>query len=1306
MRKMTLVAWWACGAWLLWIGLPGSRAGMTPNPLRAQISTELLEWHEELPGGTFEDLSQVVRIAHHPLYPMAPLADIQRVGAAAHTGAYGYLVDAGAGESGWFAARGLVNKARDNIYGAWLRSPAAPRPVTLSISFEDSSNAVVTTEFSPAFLVGTNWTWCCFTNACKQNFHFAWFGLVVTENTLLHIDDMSIQCPAWKLAAPTGATTVVGGITVPAAPVAPVLFNLLIHIEDPIELYTDPIFFWRKSAVFEELARRCHEAGGFMTLQPEMEWVAAAASNAPAMIPHLVRDYGMHFSVHTHGPNCLDSNGVPWGATACDMHHASYTGRATDADAVTYCGDRARFFGAQAGTNVLDNNGNWDLTNMAILAQAGFTTLSGFKNHNTQRSFDEYFTNPWRPSACSPINSPTGYEVHDPFGKIIYVPGIGASISKIAMQIQREMEGYLSQAIANAETGRVNTCYIITHVDSFFSTNELPFDQYIDYDPATSNYTYSQDFLSDLAFYSNTLFNLVKPLADAGYVQWTDLPAVGDQFLAWEKRQAGLDALALAAEEGRAWLGLALSNAIASRPFWNRLHVPAAGDDLAPDAGRPDSLAPTAGQRTGDLRDWLRWGNDYLDGLTRFGASDASNNVLILLPSVSNSLLGADGVVPGDPFAADRTLENLKAVFRHPAGAGATYTNAGYAYRALDDVVAAQPGRLFLVVTPPPAHYAPSDATTDADAARARALAAWIAGDWLAAYHTAHPGLNNVAVFDWFGHLATDESDPAHPNRLRAEYGGDAGTSVPNGLACSNTAAAFIGGYSNAVDAAWRQFLARGATNVLAPFHVVNVTWTSGRPCLAWESVTGVTYGLDFAPALTSALPWRRMLHITGAAGTQTVADAFTTNLTNGFYRVTALTGRVDYGQTLITFVDVAGLGNVAVEIITPTNARYAGGQVSAMVPTTGFLFSYDNFRTDINFSDLGLLHVSYLWPGCTDRSGAASAGTYDYAGPEGIRALAEVLRFVGGQRPDYGGRYLHELVQCQPRYEHTGIYAGSHPGIAAANVLGMYGGALTNVAFFVGWENPTMDAIVTMDAGGVHVPLTPVNPGYHYPADYTPTNVVLPYHTIRWAATADPFPYFDLNSNGVPDIAADYLFDPPAHQMFATQFYSRAVLHALEDNGQLPGTNWPAWLARPAQADEAWGWRDATARYPALVTNAPQLKAILVFGKGDHAQIAVDKPHVHHAWNGLRMLPSRWVRLNPDRAYVTAQNAAFGATAPDNPANAAPPVPGWVAITNWAYDSAFPNCTAYAVKAAAAELADRCHYTNWSTNLTSVLGP
>lgn len=38
-----------------------------------------------------------------------------------------------------------------------------------------------------------------------------------------------------------------------------------------------------------------------------------------------------------------------------------------------------------------------------------------------------------------------------------------------------------------------------------------------------------------------------------------------------------------------------------------------------------------------------------------------------------------------------------------------------------------------------------------------------------------------------------------------------------------------------------------------------------------------------------------------------------------------------------------------------------------------------------------------------------------------------------------------------------------SHPGIAAANVLGMYGGALTNVAFFVGWENPTMDAIVTV---------------------------------------------------------------------------------------------------------------------------------------------------------------------------------------------------------------------------------------------------
>jgi hypothetical protein len=158
---------------------------------------------------------------------------------------------------------------------------------------------------------------------------------------------------------------------------------------------------------------------------------------------------------------------------------------------------------------------------------------------------------------------------------------------------------------------------------------------------------------------------------------------------------------------------------------------------------------------------------------------------------------------PGDPFSGSQTLTNYKAVYRHPDGPGHTYTHDGYTYRPLEDVFAENPDVLFIPVTAPPRHYAPADAANDAEAHRARLFNNWLKNEWLASYKMRNPGLNNVTVFDWFDVLAYPDDHAEHPNRLKAEYGGERGNSHPNTTANVESTAIFATDPDNFIDAVW-----------------------------------------------------------------------------------------------------------------------------------------------------------------------------------------------------------------------------------------------------------------------------------------------------------------------------------------------------------------------------------------------------------------------------------------------------------------------------------------------------------------------
>lgn len=256
---------------------------------------------------------------------------------------------------------------------------------------------------------------------------------------------------------------------------------------------------------------------------------------------------------------------------------------------------------------------------------------------------------------------------------------------------------------------------------------------------------------------------------------------------------------------GSNWLSAGLHSALLAKEYIDERNDITYGTTMSPDAGRPASLGGTPGNNT-NMNHWILWFNDYLESVKGHDCADGYNRVIMFKSCYPISNISSDGTEPGDPFSGSQTLTNYKAVYQHPDGPGNTYTNDSHTYKPLEDVFAENPDVLFIPVTAPPRHYAPSDATNDAEAHRARLFNNWLKNEWLASYAAANPGLNNVAVFDWFGFLAYADDHAEHPNRLKAEYGGESGNSHPNNAANVASTEVFATTPDNFIDAAWNSF--------------------------------------------------------------------------------------------------------------------------------------------------------------------------------------------------------------------------------------------------------------------------------------------------------------------------------------------------------------------------------------------------------------------------------------------------------------------------------------------------------------------
>ncbi len=508
------------------------------NPKRAVVSEELEEAFEIYEDGGFETGAHDIRTVSPYLDEQPAALLLQRTDESVHSGNWSYKIVNNSDDTTEFSVRINPDKAEDIVFSCWIKSVSTALYLRPFIVFENAGLASGP-HYGESHIIDSDWNLVSFTTLTTSGFRYAHAGVEVPPNSVLYIDDVSVTVPVWK--EPDDGEIVVGGVKVPAQPVAPVNICFSIHIEDPQNLISDEGFFWRKSIVFAELARLFHQHGGFLNIQPELEWALAAKKYAADMLSELADQYNVTFSTHTHGPVCKGADGTPYGSAYCKAHHhhpSDHNTNLDENDIVNYIQIRRQKLEALSNISVSDHNGNFDMVNKDLLSPAGVQTLSVFKSKYTQKSYDALYTNPWRPSNANALEDISLFLTHDKTQPLIYIPGVGSNITKRHERVPLKVRRFAGQFIKHADTERVNAMNLVLHVDAFISDDPAGDSDYIvvsgSGDP---EFTFSDEFLTHLGYWDEMLTETIDPLVEAGYLQWASHEEIADAFIQWEAEQ-------------------------------------------------------------------------------------------------------------------------------------------------------------------------------------------------------------------------------------------------------------------------------------------------------------------------------------------------------------------------------------------------------------------------------------------------------------------------------------------------------------------------------------------------------------------------------------------------------------------------------------------------------------------------------------------------------------------------------------------------------------------------------------------------
>ncbi len=538
-KRVSLNLFFVCFSFSL-PGVVGAKDAQNalPNPLRAVVSTDLEEPYEIYEDGSFEAGKHEIRTVSPYSVTLPPEPQLEWTTESVHSGNRAYKIVNSSSDTVELSLWIDPDKAEEIAFSCWVKSAnsCTLRPFMV---FE-SGRLVAGPVYGDAYALDSGWSQVTFTTSTTSGFRFAHAGIEVPPHSTLFIDDVSVTVPVWK--EPDSGVKTVGGVNVPAEPVAPVNICFSIHIEDPQNLISDETFFWRKTIVFKKLAELFHEHGGFLNIQPELEWALALERYAPDLLQNLADTYGVTYSTHTHGPVCKGPDGTPYGSAYCKAHHhhhpSDHNTDITGDDITKYVNIRRQKLASLSGTAVHDHNGNFDLVNKKLLSSVGVQTLSVFKSKYTQKSYDALYTNPWRPSNGNAVEDISAFLSHDPDQPLIYIPGVGSNVTKRHHRVPLKVRRFVGQFIKHADQDRVDAMNLVLHVDAFAPADPADDADYIRVEGSGEpDFAFSDEFLDHLQHWDDMLTQTIDPLVSTGYLQWSAHAEIADAFVEWEEKQ-------------------------------------------------------------------------------------------------------------------------------------------------------------------------------------------------------------------------------------------------------------------------------------------------------------------------------------------------------------------------------------------------------------------------------------------------------------------------------------------------------------------------------------------------------------------------------------------------------------------------------------------------------------------------------------------------------------------------------------------------------------------------------------------------
>jgi len=322
---------------------------------------------------------------------------------------------------------------------------------------------------------------------------------------------------------------------------------------------------------------------------------------------------------------------------------------------------------------------------------------------------------------------------------------------------------------------------------------------------------------------------------------------------------------------------------------------------------------------------------------------------------------------------------------------------------------------------------------------------------------------------------------------------------------------------------------------------------------------------------------------------------------------------------------DAAGSEGVFVQVTVPSAPRYDNQQAPVVVHVTGGWDGAGVTEKSHGLADQGFIELDFNFPG-SGRPDEMSGGIYDERGENCIQALADVVQFAMGTKADSYGYVLHEMTgDTQPAYDNVGLCGWSNGGNATIVAAGMYGEALTGLAWIVNWESPVGDGMPNVDAGGKNR----LNPAYNPDTGEFDMSLLAYAAELTAPDGAVGGLYFDINQNGELDGGVDYLAS--YHSFLGLDYYSNRIRQAAQELGVPLADR----IATVEETQEFWLWRNGEHWIEDAVQANPDLMFIVEAGDRDHVQGAIDHPHVLIQYDGFLNAGARFVRLNPDRSYI-----------------------------------------------------------------------